>query len=60
MEDVVYGALRRRGGSISAEHGIGLQKLDVNKLVESAAVQEEVKSEAAVAPAPESGGGETR
>jgi regulator of protease activity HflC (stomatin/prohibitin superfamily) len=32
-------------------NGIGLQKLDVNKLVESAAVQEEVKAEAAVQPA---------
>jgi len=28
VEDLVYGALAARGGSISAEHGIGLQKLD--------------------------------
>lgn len=27
VEEIVYGALRPRGGSISAEHGIGLQKL---------------------------------
>lgn len=28
VEDLVYGHLRRVGGSISAEHGIGLQKRD--------------------------------
>ena len=26
VEAVVYGALRKRGGSVSAEHGIGLEK----------------------------------
>jgi len=28
VENIVYGALRRRGGVISAEHGIGLDKRD--------------------------------
>ncbi|HSV04212.1 MAG TPA: FAD-binding oxidoreductase [Phenylobacterium sp.] len=27
IEDIVYGPLKARGGSVSAEHGIGLQKL---------------------------------
>ncbi len=26
VEDIIYGSLRRRGGSVSAEHGIGLEK----------------------------------
>jgi len=26
VEEIVYGALRKRGGSVSAEHGIGLEK----------------------------------
>lgn len=26
VENIVYGALRKRGGSVSAEHGIGLEK----------------------------------
>ena len=26
VEDIIYGALRARGGSVSAEHGIGLEK----------------------------------
>ena len=26
VQDIVYGAVRSRGGSISAEHGIGLDK----------------------------------
>lgn len=26
VEDIIYGALRTRGGSVSAEHGIGLEK----------------------------------
>jgi FAD/FMN-containing dehydrogenase len=28
VEEVIYGALRKRGGSVSAEHGIGLEKRD--------------------------------
>jgi FAD/FMN-containing dehydrogenase len=28
VEQVIYGALRKRGGSVSAEHGIGLEKRD--------------------------------
>ncbi len=28
VEEIVYGALRSRGGSVSAEHGIGLEKRD--------------------------------
>jgi FAD/FMN-containing dehydrogenase len=28
VEAVIYGALRKRGGSVSAEHGIGLEKRD--------------------------------
>jgi FAD/FMN-containing dehydrogenase len=28
VEKIVYGALRKRGGSVSAEHGIGLEKRD--------------------------------
>jgi FAD/FMN-containing dehydrogenase len=28
VEDIVYGAVRKRGGSVSAEHGIGLEKRD--------------------------------
>ncbi len=28
VEEIVYGALRKRGGSVSAEHGIGLEKRD--------------------------------
>lgn len=34
VEEIVYGALRARGGSVSAEHGIGLEKkpwLDVSR-----------------------------
>lgn len=26
VEEIIYGALRKRGGSVSAEHGIGLEK----------------------------------
>jgi FAD/FMN-containing dehydrogenase len=28
VEEIIYGALRRRDGSVSAEHGIGLEKRD--------------------------------
>jgi len=28
VEEIIYGALRRQGGSVSAEHGIGLEKRD--------------------------------
>jgi FAD/FMN-containing dehydrogenase len=28
VEDIIYGSLRRQGGSVSAEHGIGLEKRD--------------------------------
>jgi FAD/FMN-containing dehydrogenase len=28
VEEIIYGALRPRGGSISAEHGVGLEKRD--------------------------------
>ena len=28
VEDIIYGALRKQGGSVSAEHGIGLEKRD--------------------------------
>jgi FAD/FMN-containing dehydrogenase len=28
VEDIIYGGIRTRGGSISAEHGIGLEKRD--------------------------------
>ena len=28
VENIIYGALRKRGGSVSAEHGIGLEKRD--------------------------------
>jgi len=28
VEEIIYGALRRQGGSVSAEHGIGIEKRD--------------------------------
>lgn len=28
VEEIIYGALRKQGGSVSAEHGIGLEKRD--------------------------------
>jgi len=46
VEHVVYGALRGRGGAISAEHGIGLEKkshLDVSRNPEEIALMKTLK-----------------
>ena len=37
VEGIVYGPLRRCGGSVSAEHGIGIEKRDYLPLSRSAA-----------------------
>jgi FAD/FMN-containing dehydrogenase len=46
VEAIVYGPLRKRGGSISAEHGIGLQKrpyLDWSRNAEEVALMRLLK-----------------
>lgn len=46
VEEIVYGALRKRGGSVSAEHGIGIEKrayLDWSRSAEEIALMKLLK-----------------